>query len=350
MKHLFYVHSHITFLVSKQYILDKGINPDDCLLLCSRNYVPRYEYQQIIKNIKKYPQEVWDSRKEDLSLLKNLFNGFHGLKVLEDFITAYCQQDEFFFYTFSTNSHMCSIMVTMKNCRGYYLIEEGASSYSDDAFIKKTVGKRNLIFQSLLVHLFPRFYLLKNHHYSTASKKFKGVITTSEKALFQLKGEHIIISNPFGKQKLSYSPSIVLSVDASLHLCQMNLEHIETIMNEICKFVSYKYKNPIIAYKMHPMIVKEPSAISIRNVLLKAFENFRVEELPNDIAIEDVLNEYHCDFFSDWSSVAIYANQMGCKCYSYAHELSRVSGNVMYMTMEKNAIMNKMLKEAYIQL
>ena len=98
------------------------------------------------------------------------------------------------------------------------------------------------------------------------------------------------------------------------------------------------------------MIVKEPSAISIRNVLLKAFENFRVEELPNDIAIEDVLNEYHCDFFSDWSSVAIYANQMGCKCYSYAHELSRVSGNVMYMTMEKNAIMNKMLKEAYIQL
>ena len=350
MKHLFHVHSHITFLVSKQYILDKGINPDDCLLLCSRNYVPRYEYQQIIKNIRKYPQEVFGSRKEDLSLLKNLFNGFVGLHILEDFIADYCQQDEFFFYTFSTYSHMCSIIVTMQKCMGYYLIEEGSSSYADDKCVKQSLGKRNLIFQSLLVHVFPRFYLLKDHHYSTASRKFKGVITTSEKALCKLKGDHIIISNPFGKQKLPYSPTIILSVDASLYLCQMNMEHIEAIMNRIYQFVNQKYKNPIIAYKMHPMIVKDPFSNTIRNVLLKAFEAFRVEELPNDTAIEDVLNEYHCDFFSDWSSVAIYANQMGCKCYSYAEELSRISGNVKYISMEKNAKKNKIQKEAYIQL
>lgn len=350
MKHLFYVHSHITFLVSKQYVFDKRIDPDDCLLLCSRNYVPCYEYQQLFKNIRKYPQEVFDSRKEDLSLLKNFFNGFIGMHFLEDFIANYCQQDEFLFYTFSTNSHMCSIIVTMKKCMGYYLMEEGSSSYSDDKIIKKSLGKRNLIFQSILVHIFPRFYLLKDHHFSTASKKYKGVIATSEKALCQLKGEHVIISNPFGKQELSYSPNIVLSVDASLHLCQMNTEHIEAIMNEICQFVNHKYKNPIIAYKMHPMIEKEPFANSIRNILLKAFDNFRVEELPNDIAIEEVLNAYHCDFFSDWSSVAIYANQMGCKCYSYAHKLSRVSGNDMYVSMVENVKMNKILQEVYIQL
>ncbi len=348
MKHIFYVHSHITFLVSKQYILDKGINFNDCLFLCSRDYLPQFSYQQLFKNIKRYPQDVLKKNEDDLSLLKNLFNGFQGIHVVENFINSYCSKETFIFYTYSTYSHFCSIIVTMSNCDGYYIIEEGSSAYTNNTIILNHIGKKNLLYQSILVHFFPRFYLLKNHHFSSSSEKYKGTITTSEKALCQLKGEHVIISNPFNKEKLPYSPTTILSIDASLYMCKIDSEQIEYIMDIIRQFILKLTQNPIIAYKMHPIIVKNSFADPMRDILSKTFKGVQMKELSSDIAIEEVLNEYHCDFFSDWSSVAIYANQMGCKCYSYAQRLSKISNNETYTLMMNN--MNEVLKEVYVQL
>lgn len=225
MKHIFYVHSHITFLVSKQYILDKEINPDDCLFLCSRKYEPSYKFQQIFKNIIRYPQDIF-GQKKDFSLLENICTGFKDISVIENIINSFCQNDTFILYTYSTNSHLCSVLVSMAKCKCYFIIEEGSSAYADNLTVKNLISKKNLLLQSFLVHFIPRFYILKDHHLSTSSEKYKGTIATSEHAFFQMEGEHIVISNPFNREKLPYSPTAVLSIDASPYICKVETEYI----------------------------------------------------------------------------------------------------------------------------
>ena len=171
MKHIFHVHSHITFLVSKQYVVDKGINFDDCLFLCSRDFKPGYEHQQLFKYITNYPQDVLRHNVEKCCFQKKIFHRLYKLHEIEDFILSFCNKDKFLFYTFSTYSHLCCIIVTMNKCSGYYLIEEGSSVYTDISKVKQLIGKKNLLLQSFLAPLFPRFYLLKDHHFSTSSNK-----------------------------------------------------------------------------------------------------------------------------------------------------------------------------------
>ena len=40
-------------------------------------------------------------------------------------------------------------------------------------------------------------------------------------------------------------------------------------------------------------------------------------ELDSSVCLENVLMSYKCDFYTDNSSVAIYAHDMGVECYSY---------------------------------
>lgn len=348
MKHCFLVHSSITFLVSKQYVLDKGINPDDCLFLCARNYNLSSEYQQVFKNTTRYPQDIFGHEKEDLSLLKNLFNGFKGLYKLEDFISSFCQDDKFTLYTYSTYSHLCCILVTISNCEGYYLIEEGSSAYSDIFLVKKSIGWLNLFAQSILVPLFPRFYVIKDHHFSTSSDKYIGTITTSPKALHQLGGEKVIITNPFDKKKIEYSPTAIISIDASLYICGVESKYIKSIMESLYQFIIHKNEHPVIAYKFHPILIKAKVEKTFKDIISEVFKNTVLMELQANTTIEEVLNQYQCDFYSDWSSVAIYAKQMGCVCYSYAQKLVRISNNDKYTSMANN--LNVILRDAYIQL
>ncbi len=348
MKHCFLVHSSITFLVSKQYVLDKGINPNDCLFLCARNYELSSEYQQKFKNVTHYPQDIFGREKEDLSLLKNLFNGFKGLHIIEVFISSFCQGNKFTLYTYSTYSHLCCILVTMSNCEGYYLIEEGSSAYSDISLVKKSIGRLNLFVQSILAPFFPRFYVIKDHHFSTSSDKYIGTITTSQKALNQLGGEKVIITNPFDKKKLEYSPTAVISIDASLYICGVESEYIGTIMESLYQFIIHKNEHPVIAYKFHPILIEAKVEKTFKDIISEVFKNTVLMELQADTTIEEILNQYQCDFYSDWSSVAIYAKQMGCTCYSYAQKLARISSNDRYVSMANN--MNEILRDAYIQL
>lgn len=350
MKHIFHVHSHITFFVSKQYVFDKEINPDDCLFLFSRDYIPSSEYLKTFRYIINYPQDVLSFNNKKTSFPKKIYERFHKIHVIEDLIFSFCNNDNFIFYTYSTYSHLCCIMATMRTCIGYYIIEEGASAYIDNSIIKQLISRKNLLFQSLLVPFFPRFYLLKDHHFSTSSKKYRGTIATSEKAFTDMSGKHIVVSNPFNKKKLPYPPTAIISIDASLYFCNIELDYVTKIMEDIYHFILQKQQNPIIAYKIHPILVKENVEKSFRDILIATFEDIKVIELSSDTSIEEVLNEYHCDFFSDWSAVAIYAAQMGCTCYSYGQKLSQICHNKKYEAMIKNNNMNKFLRDAYIQI
>jgi hypothetical protein len=119
-------------------------------------------------------------------------------------------------------------------------------------------------------------------------------------------------------------------------------------MESLYQFIIHKNEHPVIAYKFHPLLLKAKVEKKFKDIILEVFKNNVLIELQSDTTIEEVLNQYQCDFYSDWSSVAIYAKQMGCVCYSYAHKLVNICNNDNYTSMANN--MNDIIRDAYIQL
>ena len=333
MKHLFYVHSHITFLVSKQYVFDQGINPEDCLLLSSRKYILPEKYKDVFKHTLQFPQDVYHSDEVNFFKHGNIFNAYRKARVIENIVNDFTHNAPFIFYTLNTGSHVHSIIVTMDNCKGYYLIEEGANVYYP---LPKSVaqlykGWRNILFKLFLRPLMPKFFLLKDNVFSTSSEKYCGTIASLKMAFADFRGEHFVTSNPFENINLDFKPDVLISVDGSLCLYDISIKDIQQLFSTLM----HKYiHDAVVAYKFHPIFLSHKSKMDeVKNILNEVLGESS-QELSCDVVLENILYTYHCDFYSDWSSVGIYGKSMGCKCYSYFPLLLGIS---TYPEYEKEA-------------
>ena len=331
MKHIFLIHSHITFFVVKQYIHDYHIAPCDCVLFCCRDYSLPQNYVGVFPSIVQYPKDVF-SNKEDLSPFVNVITNFRGKKRLECAILSYCNNEPFYFYPFYTASHFVSLVVSMPQCQGYFIIEEGTSAYLSKQELYALCPPPKKWYNSILRRIFPEFYSLKDEAFSENSPKYQGILSFSNKAFATMGGEHIVLSNPFEQSFLNYSPDIILSIDGSLSLYAIDLDIIQKVYSHIEQFIRQKDGiGKVIAYKFHPMfLAREGLQQKIREVIHMVFQKYTVKELDKTISIENLLNTYHCDFYTDFSSVSIYRDLLKCNCYSYAAYMAHLLPNSAY--------------------
>lgn len=324
MKHLFYVHSHITFLVSKQYVFDQGINPDDCLFLCTRNYQLPDQMAKVFHNIKAYPDEVLDKGNTRLLQNNNPFKGRKNVKKLESIIQEFFGESDFVYYLPNAfASDFSSAIVTMPHCKFFYIVEEGTASYvSHEKLPKLFWGWKRPIYYVLRLIL-NRYYCLRGDFYSTDHPKYRGTIATTSKAFFDVPGEKIVVSNPFFKEIFSEVPQAILSIDASLNI-YFDIDVATKLYQMLAKIFDEKgYQK--IAYKFHPDFCKKPELMQQYRDLLHQCFGDSIFELQNNSSIENILNAYPIDFYTDLSSVALYSFLWKGTCYSYVRFLSKYS-------------------------
>lgn len=317
MKHIFYVHSAITFFVAKQYIFERKISPKDCLFLLVRGYRLPKEYLEVFPNVISYPSGILNSGDTRIFQNNNPFKGISNIRVIEKKINQYFHTEAFTFYIPNTFALVTNIIATMKTCQAFYILEEGTASYIPFHLLPNhLVGIKRPIFL-IVKTLFNRFYALRGNAFGTYHPKFKGNISISEKAFADNDGEKIIVSSPFRQITLEIVPNAIWSIDASLKTF-FSIEDIENLffyLRSIFKKKGYTK----IAYKFHPDFYNSPDdLILFRTKIDEIFENL-VYELPSSAVLEDILNSYEIDFYTDYSSVSIYA-QKGT-CYSYAQFL-----------------------------
>lgn len=348
MKHIFYVHSHITFVVANQYIKEQGLIADDCYWLCARNYVisdkwPIYQQHEWI-----YPTDVLPKNTTRLWQGYRLDKTRKILGYFENFVRQKCNGEHFLFYVPNTmGSDVSSVLVSMDTCDGYYLIEEGFSSYSPKCDLPHVYsGLQKYIVDWLLKPLFSRFYVLRGEMFYTDHPKFKGTISTSSKCFPDIQsGVRIVIGLPFSKCELDVVPDVLLSIDSTLlRFYSLNeAAHVFELIKNNLKEGQIK-----IAFKFHPVYYSHPEVIEQYRVLLQEIFGKQVVELDRTVVIENVLNTYHSDFYSDTSSVALYAKQMSAACYSYANYLLRSFPNAGYSAFINSA--PQIVKESYTNL
>lgn len=332
MKHIFLVHSHITFFVVKQYIHDYHIAPCDCILFCCRGYFLPQNYVGVFPLEIQYPKDVFAANKEDLSPFVNVLTNFRGKKRLERTILSYCNNEPFLFYPFYTASHLVSLIVSMPQCQGYYIIEEGTSAYLSKQELHAICPPPQKWYHHILRSIFPKFYGLIDEVFSEKSPKYRGTLSFSNKAFSTMVGEHIVLSNPFEQSFLSYSPDIILSIDGSLCLYAIDMDVIEKVYTHVEQFIRQQEgREKVIAYKFHPMfLAREELQQKIRAIIHTVFQEYTIKELDKTISVENLLNTYHSDFYTDFSSVGIYKDLLKCNCYSYAAYMAHLLPNSAY--------------------
>ncbi len=333
MKHLFVVHSGITCMVAKQYIKESNISFDDCLFIVRRNIKLPDSIINSIKYIVKYPQEVLKDGDDRVFAKNNLIKGLKNTKLLEDKVNEYFNGQEFSLYLPNTAScDLMSVLVTMKTCSEFYLFEEGLGHYIKRENLKTTqyMGMNPFVFKTLRC-LLPRFYKLRDEHYSMSSNKYVGHIGISEDAFPEYHGKKILIKCPFDEISINFKADVVLSIDAGILHYFDNKTTTELYEKLAITFKEKGYEK--IAYKFHPDYYENENVLNDFRTLLKNLFGEDIKELEPDTLLENYIITCKADFYSDRSSVGFYVSKYGINNYSYYNLIKGISAG--YDEMQK---------------
>lgn len=314
MKHVFYVMSHLTFSITNKIVeLDK-ISSEDCILLLARDYRIPEKYNSNFPNQihTSYNVSVNQGRVfAGVNIIKTITNVCTFDKMVDDYIKG----EDFLWYTSVCSNDICSLMVTKKNCKGFYVLEDGMSSYRN--YNPQTfTGLRYWVYRLLLRPMFNRIFNVKNHFISDDSLKFKGCIATNSRC-FPLHQHCLrVIGLPFENVELEVIPEAVLSVDPLFMF--VDEPTTSMIYQKLASYIESKgYKS--LSYKFHPRFNAQ-SARSVKEMykaMMNQYFSIPLIEFSPDVIIENVLKTYKCDFYTLNSAVAIYGSVAGAHCYSY---------------------------------
>lgn len=122
MKHIFVVHSHITYLVALGVVMQEGLDESQVMIL-SENYRSAFEPIRIIQvRTSESYKSLLNSRK-----YKKIFNT--NIDV-DDIVSRFVQEEEFIAYI--PVFHLINrYIVTHSKCVRYNIIEEGLAAYYD---------------------------------------------------------------------------------------------------------------------------------------------------------------------------------------------------------------------------
>ncbi|MBR1792264.1 MAG: hypothetical protein IJ764_01305 [Bacteroidales bacterium] len=315
MKHLFHVASHLHFFLAHRIINCWGLGADNCVLLLTRGYrIPEpfdSTYQHQIPT--QYNVTPTQGR---------IFCGWRILKTrrnriaFDRLLDAELQQDDFLWYTPVCNNDICSLVVTKPHCKGYYVTEDGVNAYrtfNPQSF----TGWSYWIYLLILKPIYPRFFAVKNHLITTDHPKFKGCVAIDQRC-FPLHQQYLkTVGSPWIKEELTPAPDAILSIDPLF--MREERDTIVQVYQRLAAIFRDKGYNTV-GYKYHPVFDAADNKAErdrIEALIQSLFKELKMTLLPKASVLENLLYTYHADFYSDSSSVGIYAALNGSKVYSY---------------------------------
>ena len=313
MKHVFSITSHLTFNIMREIVAANAVAREDCILLLLRGYRVPENYSG------DFPQQISTSYNIDVDHGR-VFAGVHVLQTrrnirqFDEQVDAVLHGDEFVFYTSVCSNDICSLMVTKPNCKGFYVTEDGLSSYRKSN-PQTFTGIRYLVYKVVLRPLWPRIFQAKNHFVEDAHPKFKGCIGTSEDCFPLHKKCLQVVGFPFEKDDFGYNPDAVISVDPLYEF--IDIERVDRLYRELSEFMAKNGDYKRVMYKLHPRFnaaVNHGRRDEYVAVLKRYFP--QIEELPASVVLESLLYACKADLYCGNSALALYASQVGVRCYN----------------------------------
>lgn len=320
MKHVFFVHSQITKLISFSIIKNLSLTQQNVVIVTYRNSDFYREYETYTFPFSHYPIESFP-------LQKNFFSSRIKLKKLDAFIERITEQENYILYLPQVNERMLELMTSHHKCVKYNLIEEGKLSFTK-------LHKRKIYTYSR-----KQYFWLKLNYGNRLSKTRTYLPETYFNAFkfsdAAFPDYHRVqkISLYTNHTNLNYQNILVLEplVEAAI----VDKESYLIALQKMIKILIELEINTIF-YKFHPDQQKEKSKHSILN-LFKKNELVSFVPIESNVALEEIAISSKATFYSTVSSMLYYAKCLGSYSYSFLNLIPPSNKLTSYFEMQPEA-------------
>ncbi len=310
MKHLFYIHSHITELVARQVIEQEGYKEKDTLFLLSRNHQSEFP-NQIVLPYTHYPVDsfrvsflFWQNRKK--------------LAGLDRWLNEIADGQAFVYYTPQSGMNLFYLIISHQHCKQYCYIEEGLCSYLPESELLST-KKESWLRDQLYNWNFKGRAPSVKHFYDLQHAKYFAAYGISEHSFPGLT-KRKILDLPFVKSNDKTTYEHVLVLGQYVEYEEMKKE---TLIEVIRYLLDYLYENKMtnLHVKYHPA-QKEEISIGILTKLFKEYETkINVTLMAPSTVLENIAISTSASFYIVSSSLGIYSAITGNKVYCLAKKV-----------------------------
>lgn len=308
MKHVFFVHSHITYLVSRGVIRERGLAPADVLFVCARGYPPPADGYQWVD----FPERRW-------VLTWRLGQWFAQKRELAQFIDRVAGGRDFAWYLPHTAVSYFHAFIGHPLCRGFHLIEEGMGAY----FTAEAIGPvlRQLVssrpgWRGWVLRLWVRLRppVFADPRYLTAW----GCTDDAFPGYPRRRKVEIAGVLPAAAESIE----TVVVFDGALETHIATPEAFFRCVQDLVEQLSRDGRSTVF-YKLHPVQYRDTRYTPrLRQLLDANTHGVRFVELAPDFCLEALAAAGQACFYVFLSSVAIYAAEGGCRVYSMSDRLA----------------------------
>jgi hypothetical protein len=323
MKHVFSVHSPITFLVAYATIKHLRLKREDVLILSS-------SYKVLIDDYKVIPSFT-EARNSTLIQKLKYFN---VPKSFDTYLTPHLKGEVFTAYV-DLMSYAQKILVTHKQCKEFHFIEEGNSTYqASDDLIDITWHERQDSWRSSgILDLKSIVRILRGYNlrllslpyiYSAyANMELTRFFVFSENAYYNVAPDkRVVVKPPNGDANIKKLAGGHFLNDSTIWLDGSNARYTgleeSYYYDAIKKAIPLLKEKGIIKDKVYAKLRPGIKDISTNKLVSILRENgLDVEVMPNDMIIEAFLiQSANCKIIGVMTSVLEYAHVFGHEAYS----------------------------------
>lgn len=315
MKHIFYIHSYITYLVSVKIIETENLLKKDCIFLINRKVI-------IQDDVVSYAIDHFCSS-EAVPITSNIIGGWQSLKNIDAFIDAITSKEKFYLYLPNTRGRFIGILTTHKKCLGYHFIEEGLASYFRQEQANMNIAVRSFSLKERVNKYLCYGNRLSNLHFYNSN--YKNVYGLSVHSFPGFRNRVILkdyVANNKEKEGI-YDNAHIIVFDA---LVEFKIVTYESFIESLRKLIAYFIENSIrvVHYKLHPEQLKVNGCGKSIKEILESVDVVKFLQIPEDTILELViLNNSSLTFYIVVSSVGLYAAFYGHSVYSYMDNLKQ---------------------------
>lgn len=308
MKHVFFLHSHVTWLVSLGVIRHHELAYKDILFVCSRGYEPPVnEFESL-----QFPDRNWLSPwRPDKSA--------QDKQELARFVDQVAQNDDFYWYLPHTGFPFFLPFINHPHCLGFCLIEEGIGSYFTPEALKRSMQRTAACMPGWKGWVYRLWYLLRPPE--LADNRYLFVYGCTEDAFpgYARKIKVDFVGAPLPPRDAIVS---VLVFDNLVEAGLIDEISFGYCVDEILKILAQQGEQTI-HYKLHPgQYIDQRYTPRLLERLECNPYGVKLIELPADYCLELLATTGQPKFYVFISSVGYYAAISGCRVYSMASRLA----------------------------
>lgn len=310
MKHVFFIHSHITWLVSLGVIRKRELDCQGVLFVCSRGYEPPdTEFERI-----KFPDRGW-------LLTWRPGKWIHDRRELAHFVDSVAQNTDFQWYLPHTGFLFFRAFVRHPHCRGFHLIEEGIGSYYTRDALNTSIQRAPVSMPGWKGWLQRQLSSIRPPE--LADTRYLFAYGCTDEA-FPGYARRIKVDLVEKIQPGDEDIETVLVLDNLMEVGLVDENTFFRCLDELIAKLAKEGRRTVY-YKPHPGQYVDPRYMPrLRKVLQGNTYGVDFRELPASYCLELLASTGRPDFYIFISSVGYYAAVSGCLVYSMASRLAAI--------------------------